>query len=71
MDEGIFRNELRKAAKVMREAGVEDLAIGAPSSRKRKEHELIFVKAAATTVASDLKVLFVEQPTDEMTALFS
>lgn len=70
-DEGIFRNELRKAARVMREAGVAELALGAPTSRSQKGLELTFVKAAATTVANDLKVIFVEQPTDEMSALFS
>lgn len=70
-DEGIYRNELRKAARVMRDAGVTDLAIAAPSSRKHKGVELAFVKAAATAVSNELKVIFVEQPTDEMSALFS
>jgi hypothetical protein len=70
-DEGIFRNELRKAARIMREAGVQELALGAPTSRRQKDLELVFVKAAATTVATDLKVIFVEQPTDEMSALFA
>jgi hypothetical protein len=70
-DEGIFRNELRKAARIMKEAGVADLAIAAPSSRKQKGVELMFVKAAASAVAHELRVIFVEQPTDEMTSLFS
>ena len=70
-DAGIFRNELRKAARAMKEAGVNDLAVAAAASRKKKDLELEFVKAAASAIASDLAVLFVEQPTEEMTGLFS
>ncbi len=70
-DEGIYRNELRKAARIMRDAGVADLAIAAPASHKQKGVELTFVKAAASAVAHELRVIFVEQPTDEMTALFA
>lgn len=70
-DEGIYRNELRKAARIMKDAGVTDLAIAAPASRKQKGVELAFVKAAASAVPHELRVLFVEQPTDEMTGLFS
>jgi hypothetical protein len=70
-DEGIYRNELRKAARIMRDAGVTDLAIAAPASRKQKGVELTFVKAAASAVAHELHVIFVEQPTDEMSSLFA
>lgn len=70
-DAGIFRNELRKASRAMKDAGVAEIALGAPASRKQKGIELEFAKAAATAISNDLQVLFVEQPTDEMNKLFS
>jgi hypothetical protein len=70
-DAGIFLYELRMAARAMKDAGVKDLALAAAASRKKKDVELEFVKAAATAISSDLTVLFVEQPTDEMAGLFA
>lgn len=70
-DAGIFRNELRKATRAMKDAGVGDIALAAAASRKKKDVELEFVKAAATAVSNELTVMFVEEPTDEMSGLFS
>ena len=70
VDAGIMRNECRKAVRAMKDAGVTDVAIAAPSSRAKRELEKEFAKAAATAISNELTVLFVEEPSDELSSLF-
>lgn len=70
IDAGVMRNECRKAVRAMRDAGVTEVAIAAPASRAKRELEREFAKAAATAISSELSVLFVEEASDELAALF-
>lgn len=71
VDAGIMRNECRKAVRAMKDAGVTDIALAAPASRAKRDLEKEFVKAAATAVSNELSIVFVEEPTDDLAALFA